>query len=54
MRRARAACEKLVALLGDECPTERRDLAVLLMLCGEFVKSGGFRESCRAQGESNL
>ena len=21
MRRARAACEKLVALLGDECPT---------------------------------
>jgi hypothetical protein len=32
-------------------PQSDADLAVLLMLCGEFVKSGGFRESCRAQGE---
>ena len=32
-------------------PQSDADLAVLLMLCGEFVKSGEFRESCRAQGE---
>ncbi|KAL4431445.1 hypothetical protein ABPG75_006701 [Micractinium tetrahymenae] len=36
IRRAVAACERLVLLLGDSCPLERRDLAVLLMHVGRF------------------
>eukprot|EP00241_Pyramimonas_parkeae_P005853 CAMPEP_0114237248 /NCGR_PEP_ID=MMETSP0058-20121206/7281_1 /TAXON_ID=36894 /ORGANISM="Pyramimonas parkeae, CCMP726" /LENGTH=425 /DNA_ID=CAMNT_0001349261 /DNA_START=202 /DNA_END=1479 /DNA_ORIENTATION=- len=36
MRRARAACEKLVLLAAEENPTERRDLAALLVLTGDL------------------
>jgi hypothetical protein len=35
IRRARAAAERLVLLLGDAAPRERRDLGVLLLHCGE-------------------
>ncbi|PSC74794.1 hypothetical protein C2E20_2429 [Micractinium conductrix] len=36
MRRALAACERLVLLQGDACPAERRDLAALYMHVGRF------------------
>ncbi|KAL4421748.1 hypothetical protein ABPG77_009731 [Micractinium sp. CCAP 211/92] len=39
IRRALAACERLVLLLGDSCPQERRDLAVLLMHVGRFTEA---------------
>ncbi|GIL77166.1 hypothetical protein Vretimale_3164 [Volvox reticuliferus] len=34
LRRALAACERLVLLAGEQYPEERRDLAVLLLHCG--------------------
>ncbi|GLC60253.1 hypothetical protein PLESTB_001591100 [Pleodorina starrii] len=37
LRRARAACERLVLLAGDQYPEERRDLAVLLLHCGDIA-----------------
>ncbi|KAI7836487.1 hypothetical protein COHA_009639 [Chlorella ohadii] len=36
IRRAVAACERLVLLCGEACPWERRDLAVLYMHLGQF------------------
>ncbi|KAI3424327.1 hypothetical protein D9Q98_009880 [Chlorella vulgaris] len=36
IRRALAACERLVLLCGEQCPLERRDLAVLYMHVGRF------------------
>lgn len=40
LRRARAAAERLVTLLGDTAPRERRDLGVLLLHCGELAAAG--------------
>lgn len=34
LRRAKAACERLVLIAGEEFPAERRDLAVILLHCG--------------------
>lgn len=34
LRRAKAACERLVLVAGQAFPAERRDLAVILMHCG--------------------
>uniref|UniRef100_A0A061QMV1 Protein SirB1 N-terminal domain-containing protein n=2 Tax=Tetraselmis sp. GSL018 TaxID=582737 RepID=A0A061QMV1_9CHLO len=39
LRRARAAAERICMLVGDERPSERRDLAVLLAHCGEFGRA---------------
>ena len=41
LRRAKAACERLVLLAADDCPAERRDLAVILLHCG-FVSQVSF------------
>eukprot|EP00198_Chlamydomonas_reinhardtii_P006399 XP_001695735.1 predicted protein [Chlamydomonas reinhardtii] len=35
MRRARAACERLVLLAADRYPEERRDLAIILLHSGD-------------------
>ena len=34
LRRAKAACERLVLVAGEAFPAERRDLAVILLHCG--------------------
>ncbi len=34
LRRAKAACERLVLIAGEGFPAERRDLAVILLHCG--------------------
>ena len=34
LRRAKAACERLVLVTGEAFPAERRDLAVILLHCG--------------------
>ena len=34
LRRAKAACERLVLIAGEDFPAERRDLAVILLHCG--------------------
>lgn len=45
LRRAKAACERLVLIAGEEFPAERRDLAVILLHCG-FLPQVGLRRLC--------
>ena len=45
LRRAKAACERLVLIAGEEFPAERRDLAVILLHCG-FLPQVGLMRLC--------
>lgn len=46
LRRAKAACERLVLVAGHAFPAERRDLGVILLHCGFVSQVCFFQPGC--------